>query len=70
MIALSGIFLLLVAIENRDTQRDRLWKSSFPTALFCEVELDTRPQGIADIKAKARTANVTMEKRGSGLKLA
>lgn len=70
MIALSGISLLLVAIENRDTQRDRLWKSSFLAALFCEVELNKRPQGIADMKAKARTASVALEKRGSGLKLA
>jgi len=70
MIALSGISLLLVAIENRDTQRDRLWKSSFLAALFCEVELNERPRGITDMKGKARAASVTLEKRGSGLKLA
>jgi hypothetical protein len=39
MFGLTGLFLLLIAIENRGVETDRLWKSSFLAALFCEVEV-------------------------------
>jgi hypothetical protein len=37
MIGLTGVFLLLVALENRGIKNDQLWKDSFLAALFCEV---------------------------------
>lgn len=43
MIGLTGILLILVAIENRGIENDRLWKSSFLAALFCEVEVHEKP---------------------------
>ncbi|KAF2852516.1 hypothetical protein T440DRAFT_420379, partial [Plenodomus tracheiphilus IPT5] len=39
MIGLTGIFLLLVVFENRGIEQDRLWKSLFLAALFCDVEI-------------------------------
>lgn len=43
MIGLTGILLILVAIENRGIENDRLWKSSFLAALFCEAEVQEKP---------------------------
>ncbi|KZM24318.1 uncharacterized protein EKO05_0005633 [Ascochyta rabiei] len=37
-IALTGIFLLSIVLENRNIASDRLWKSSVLATLFCEVE--------------------------------
>lgn len=36
MVGLTGAFLLLVVVENRDVEGDRLWKSSLLATVFCE----------------------------------
>ena len=38
MIGLTGIFLVLVVVENRGVERERLWKSSVLATLFCGVD--------------------------------
>ncbi|RYN95147.1 hypothetical protein AA0120_g3987 [Alternaria tenuissima] len=69
MIALTGVFLLLVTIENRSIETDRLWKSSFLAALFCEVELDRTPAGKVEMKSIARSTSVCLQKESSTLRL-
>jgi hypothetical protein len=38
MIGMAGIFLVLVHIESRGTETERLWKSSVLALLFCEMD--------------------------------
>jgi hypothetical protein len=61
MIGLTGLFLLLIAYENREIETDRLWKSSFLAALFCEVEVPQKPSGKEEIKAIAKSTSVSLE---------
>ena len=37
-IALTGAFLILIMMENRNVASDRLWKSSVLATLFCEID--------------------------------
>ncbi|KAJ8116651.1 hypothetical protein OPT61_g1971 [Boeremia exigua] len=71
MIGLTGLFLALVAFENRGIESDRLWKSSFLAALFCEVEIDPheRPVGKADMKSVAKSTSVSLEGKSGALRL-
>ena len=62
------MFLLLVAIENCSIETDRLWKSSFLAALFCEVELDRTPAGKVEMKSIARSTSVCIQKESSTLR--
>ncbi|KAH6622143.1 hypothetical protein C7974DRAFT_377749 [Boeremia exigua] len=68
MISFTGLFLLLVAFENRDIESDRLWKSSFLAALFCEVEVPQKPAGKEEMKAMAKSTSVSLEDRRATLR--
>jgi hypothetical protein len=61
MIGITGVFLILVAIENRGIENDRLWKSSFLAALFCEVEVGEKPVGKEQIKSVASSSSMRFE---------
>jgi hypothetical protein len=69
MIGLTGVFLLLVALENRGIKNDRLWKSSFLAALFCEVEVPKTPLGKQEMKAVAKSSSASLEGKSGRLKL-
>jgi hypothetical protein len=69
MIGLTGLFLLLVAFENRGVETDRLWKSSFLAALFCEVEVPTKPVEREEMKALAKSTSVSLEDKRATLRL-
>lgn len=66
MVGLSGVFLVLVVMENRGIEQDRLWKSSFLAALFCEVDMPSRPMGKAEMKANAKSTSVRLEGKHNG----
>ena len=68
MIGLTGLFLLLIAYENREIETDRLWKSSFLAALFCEVEVPEKPTGKEEIKAVAKSTSVSLEDKRATLR--
>jgi hypothetical protein len=61
MIALTGMFFVLVAVENRSIETDRLWKSSFLAALFCEVEVDKTPAGKVEMNSIAKSTSVSLQ---------
>ena len=67
MIALTGVFLTLIVIENRGVEHDRLWKSSFLAALFCQVDTQNRPVGKAEMKAMAESTTVSLGGKNSGV---
>jgi hypothetical protein len=69
MIGLTGVFLLWVAFENRGIETDRLWKSSFLAALFCEVELHEKPVGKEEMKEMAKSTSVSLEDKRATLRL-
>jgi hypothetical protein len=69
MIGLTGVFLLLVAMENRGIKNDRLWKSSFLAALFCEVEVHETPVGKQEMKAIAKSSSASLEGKSGRLRL-
>lgn len=69
MIGLAGVFLMLVALENRGTETDRLWKSSFLATLFCEVEMNEEVSGREEMRAVAKTTSVSLQKDTSRLRL-
>jgi hypothetical protein len=61
------VFLVLVAIDNRGIETDRLWKSSFLAALLCEVELHEKVVRKEEMKAIAKSTSVSL--RGTSGKL-
>jgi hypothetical protein len=69
MIGLTGLFLLLIAFENREIETDRLWKSSFLAALFCEVEVPQKPAGKEQMKTMAKSTSVSLENKRATLRL-
>lgn len=70
MIGLTGVFLMLVAFENRGVESDRLWKSSFLAALFCEVETHKEPPvGKEDMISVAKSTSVSLEGKSRALRL-
>jgi hypothetical protein len=69
MIALTGVFLLLVVIENRGVENDRLWKSSFLAALFCEVHVHETPAGKEEMYKIAKSTSVSIEGKSGRLGL-
>jgi hypothetical protein len=69
MVGLSGISLLLVAIESRHIETDRLWKSSFLAALLCEVEVHQQPVGKDEMKTMARSTSVSVGGNSGRLRL-
>jgi hypothetical protein len=70
MIALTGLFLLLVIIDNWGVESDRLWKSSVLATLFCEVDIQRdRPEGKEGMKEMATSTGVSLEGRSGRLRL-
>lgn len=67
MIGFTGVFLMLTVTENRGIEHDRLWKSSFLAALFCEVETTNKPIGKAEMKAHAESTSVSLGGKNSGV---
>jgi hypothetical protein len=70
MIALTGLFLLLVIIDNWGVESDKLWKSSMLATLFCEVDIQRdRPEGKKEMKEMATTTGVSLEGKSGRLRL-
>jgi hypothetical protein len=69
MIGLIGVFLMLVVFENRGIEKDRLWKSSFLAALFCEVEVHEKAVGNEEMKAIAKSTSVSLGGKSGTLRL-
>lgn len=73
MMGLTGIFLVLVVIDNREMDHERLWKSSVLATLFCEV--DRGSKGNAHLSTKrdmydvAKSTSVTLESTDGRLRL-
>lgn len=73
MIGLTGIFLVLVTIDNRGVERERLWKSSALATLFCEV--DHGVEGNAHLASKramydfAKSTSASLDGKGDTLRL-
>jgi hypothetical protein len=70
MIALTGLFLLLVVIDNWGIESDRLWKSSILATLFCEVDVQRdRPVGREEMEESALSTSVSFEGKSGRLRL-
>ena len=69
LIGLTGVFLVLVAIENHAVPSDRLWKSSFLAALFCELDISDKPTGKEEMAATAKSSSVSVEGMSGALRL-
>lgn len=70
MIGLTGIFLLLVVMDNWDSDGERLWKSSILATLFCEVDVQQeRPVGREEMTEMARSTSVSLEGKAGALRL-
>ncbi len=61
MVALTGVFLILVVIKNHSFETDQTWKSSFLAALFCKVEVHDKPVGKEEMFATARSTSMSVE---------
>lgn len=72
-IGMSGIFLVLVHIESRDTETERLWKSSVLALLFCEMDSEVvdkaHPIHRSTLNEVAKSTRVSFEKGRKVLKL-
>jgi hypothetical protein len=73
MIALSAIFLLLVHLESRGVESERLWKSSTLAMLFCEMDdvvtEEARPVGRRRLEEVAASSSVSLGKDNGSLRL-
>jgi hypothetical protein len=73
MIALSAIFLLLVHLESRGVESERLWKSSIMAMLFCEIDDiitgEARPVGRQRLEEVAASTSVSLGKDQGSLRL-
>lgn len=73
MIGMSGIFLVLVHIENRGTETERLWKSSVLALLFCEMDSEVvdkaHPIRKSTLNEVAKSTSVSFGKDRKVLKL-
>lgn len=73
MVGLTGVFLILVAVDNRGSDRERLWKSSALATLLCEV--DHGVKGNAHFASKramydvAKSTSVSLDNTDGTLKL-
>ena len=68
-LGLTGLFLIWILFENRGIEKDRLWKSSFLAALFCEVEMHQRPVGKKEMSSMAKSTSVSLEGNSGRLRL-
>jgi hypothetical protein len=73
MILLSAIFLVLVAIESKGIESERLWKSSVLATLFCEIDdpvtAVVKPVGKEDMGTIAKSTSVSLDSSRQTLKL-
>jgi hypothetical protein len=73
LIGLSVVFLVLVAIESRNVESDRLWKSSVLATLFCNVEqVDVhgmQPTGNGAMSEIAHSTSVSLDSNRQELRL-
>jgi hypothetical protein len=73
MIGLCAVFLVLVHIESRDVDSQRLWKSSTLAMLFCELDEEVvaaaRPLQRDTMGDAAKTTGVQLERDVDGLRL-
>jgi hypothetical protein len=73
MISLCAVFLVLVHIESRDVESQRLWKSSTLAMLFCELDEEVvdvaRPLQRDAMEDTAKTTGVHLERDVDGLRL-
>jgi hypothetical protein len=73
LIGCSAIFLVLVHIESRGTERERLWKSSIFAILFCEVdeEVTSKAQPVRKkvLDEVAISTSVSLGRENGGLRL-
>ena len=68
-LGLTGLFLIWILFENRGIEKDRLWKSSFLAALFCEVEMHQRPVGRKEMSSMAKSTSVSLEGSSGRLRM-
>jgi hypothetical protein len=65
LVALSMVFLVLVVIESRGVEGNRLWKSSVLAMLFCDVEQvdahEMEPIGNKEMGYIARSTSVSVD---------
>jgi hypothetical protein len=73
MIGLCAVFLILVHIESRDVESQRLWKSSTLAMLFCELDeavvSATKPLQIDTIRDTAKSTGVSLGREAGSLKM-
>jgi hypothetical protein len=73
MIGLCAVFLVLVHIESRDVDSQRLWKSSTLAMLFCELDEEVvaaaRPLQRDVMGDAAKTTGMQLERDVDGLRL-
>jgi hypothetical protein len=73
LIGLSVVFLVLVGIESRNVESDRLWKSSVLATLFCNVEqVDVhgmQPTGNGAMIEIAHSTSVSLDSNRQELRL-
>ncbi|KAE8871197.1 hypothetical protein PTNB73_02656 [Pyrenophora teres f. teres] len=73
MIVLSAAFLVLVAVESRGVESERLWKSSILAMLFCEIDegvlSEVRDGGMRSVEEVAAREKVMLREGREGLKL-
>jgi hypothetical protein len=73
MIGLSAIFLVLVAIESRGIESERLWKSSVLATLFCEIDGPVtammKPVGKESMGTIAKSTSVSLDPSRQTLRL-
>ena len=73
MIGRTGVFMILVVIDNHAMDRERLWKSSVLATLFCEV--DHGVEGNAHLASRramydvAKSTSVCLERADGTLRL-
>jgi hypothetical protein len=65
LMIISALFLILVQIESRGVERERLWKSSVLATLFCEADDEIMKQGRPvrkiDMRDIARSTSVSLD---------
>jgi hypothetical protein len=73
MIGLAATFLVLVHLENRVVQRDRLWKSSILATLYCDIDhtatSESRPVSRQDMERVAKSTSVSFDRTSGTLRL-
>ena len=67
MMGLTGAFLLLIVVENRGVESNRLWKSSVLAALFCEVDVrQDMPVDREGMREVAKLTSMSLRRKNGG----